>query len=430
MTLYAIHESEAQAAESLLRQLSEVSAGTAGAARWAPAAHEPVLEAGTARLGLRGVLVRQAPTWAVEAGLASSAEGLRAQFERLAGDDRVARVVLEVDSPGGAFSGAVELADALSALAARKPVEARVGGLAASAAYLAISGASSIVAGPSSTVGSIGTYLAALDASEALRRDGLRLVVVRSSPLKGVGVGAISAEQEADLQRVVDAAQEQFTARVARGRGLEGEALARVTTGQTWFGDEAQALGLVDAVRTGGEEIKVNEQVTALKAENEELRSELQSLQAKTQAVASENETLKARAQALELRNADLEAEAKAQAETEAKRRHDECLALIDGSPSRVTEPLKASALLVAESSGWDPVKVRAFVESLPEQSRPVQQGQVPERRLAASDREGAREAVALKASELAQKKGVPFAVALDEVLATDRGLRSQAFGA
>ena len=86
MTLYAIHESEAQAAESLLRQLSEVSAGTAGAARWAPAAHEPVLEAGTARLGLRGVLVRQAPTWAVEAGLASSAEGLRAQFERLAGD--------------------------------------------------------------------------------------------------------------------------------------------------------------------------------------------------------------------------------------------------------------------------------------------------------------------------------------------------------
>jgi signal peptide peptidase SppA len=430
VTLYAIHESEAQAAESLLRQLSEVSAGTAGAARWAPAAHEPALEAGTARLGLRGVLVRQAPTWAVEAGLASSAEGLRAQFERLAGDDRVARVVLEVDSPGGAFSGAVELADALSALAARKPVEARVGGLAASAAYLAISGASSIVAGPSSTVGSIGTYLAALDASEALRRDGLRLVVVRSSPLKGVGVGAISAEQEADLQRVVDAAQEQFTARVARGRGLEGEALARVTTGQTWFGDEAQALGLVDAVRTGGEEIKVNEQVTALKAENEELRSELQSLQAKTQAVASENETLKARAQALELRNADLEAEAKAQAETEAKRRHDECLALIDGSPSRVTEPLKASALLVAESSGWDPGKVRAFVESLPEQSRPVQQGQVPERRLAASDREGAREAVALKASELAQKKGVPFAVALDEVLATDRGLGSQAFGA
>ncbi len=374
--------------------------------------------------------MRQAPTWAVEAGLASSAEGLRAQFERLAGDDRVARVVLEVDSPGGAFSGAVELADALSALAARKPVEARVGGLAASAAYLAISGASSIVAGPSSTVGSIGTYLAALDASEALRRDGLRLVVVRSSPLKGVGVGAISAEQEADLQRVVDAAQEQFTARVARGRGLEGEALARVTTGQTWFGDEAQALGLVDAVRTGGEEIKVNEQVTALKAENEELRSELQSLQAKTQAVASENETLKARAQALELRNADLEAEAKAQAETEAKRRHDECLALIDGSPSRVTEPLKASALLVAESSGWDPVKVRAFVESLPEQSRPVQQGQDPQRRLPASDREGAREAVALKASELAQKKGVPFAVALDEVLATDRGLRSEAFGA
>lgn len=428
--IYAIHESSAQAAEALLRQLADVDAGTAGTARWAPAAHEPTIEAGTARLGLRGVLLRQAPTWAVEAGYASSAEGLQRQLERLASDDRVARVELDVDSPGGAFSGAVELADALSALAARKPVTARVGGLAASAAYLAISGASRIVAGPSSAVGSIGTYLAALDGSEAAAREGYRLVVVRSAPLKGIGVGAITAEQEADLQRVVDAAQEQFTARVAGGRRLGGEALARVTTGQTWFGQEAQTLGMVDVVQTGGEEIEVNEQVTALKAENEGLRAELQSLQVKAQAVAAESETLKARVQALELRNADLEAAAKEQAEAEAKRRHDECVALIEGAPTRVTEPLKASALLVAESSGWDPVKVRGFVESLPEQARPAQQGLVPERKLAASDRDGARGEAAAQAAQIAKDKGVPFAVALDEVLAGNRELRSKALGA
>jgi len=65
-------------------------------------------------------------------------------------------IVLAVDSPGGEVAGANELAQLDRDAAEQKPVVAFVGGLAASAAYWLIAGATEIVASETAILGSIG----------------------------------------------------------------------------------------------------------------------------------------------------------------------------------------------------------------------------------------------------------------------------------
>jgi ClpP class serine protease len=70
-------------------------------------------------------------------------------------DPEVSAIRLDIDSPGGSVSGSFETAKVIAS--ASKPVTARVGGQAASAAYLLASQAKRIEAsGPASMVGSIG----------------------------------------------------------------------------------------------------------------------------------------------------------------------------------------------------------------------------------------------------------------------------------
>jgi protease-4 len=198
---------------------------------------------------LMGVFMRRSGTWFPDV---TDVDEARAAIEAAAADPAARRIVLRVDSPGGTVDGLSELGTAVAKAAAVKPVIAQVEGMAASAAYYAIAGATEIVAGPMDMVGSIGTIAVVTDWSKLAEKFGVRVVAVASGDLKSTGVMGteFTPEQEAYVQGIVDAYAADFRASVGRGRKLSPKAVEAVADGRAFLASEAVKNGLVD--RIGG----------------------------------------------------------------------------------------------------------------------------------------------------------------------------------
>jgi signal peptide peptidase SppA len=183
----------------------------------------------------------------------SSTIALRRDVRTAAADPAVAAILLLVDSPGGTVSGTSDLAAEVSAAAAKKPVYAYVEDLCASAAYWVASCATKIFAnGPTALVGSIGTYAGLYDFSGMAGQQGIKAKLYKTGSLKGAGFPGteITAEQDANYQKLVDETQSHFSAAVQKNRKLSAEQMAKVTTGAAFLAAEAKTLGLIDGIQT------------------------------------------------------------------------------------------------------------------------------------------------------------------------------------
>ena len=223
-----------------------------GPAADAAATGLPLKMAGTtAVVSLIGPMVKDPGPIGRFFGLGSTADVEQA-VRSAAADSTVETILIRVDSPGGSVDGLAELGDAVVEAANTKPVIAQVDGMAASAAYYAIAGATEIRAGRMDLIGSIGTYMVAYDFSAMFKADGVEAVVTTTGPLKAAGVMGteITDAQRAEFQRIVDQFFGDFKAVVAMGRGLNGTQLKAVTTGAVWTTEDAISLGLVDSMAT------------------------------------------------------------------------------------------------------------------------------------------------------------------------------------
>jgi signal peptide peptidase SppA len=180
-------------------------------------------------------------------------EGLTAQVRAAAADPRVARIVFDVDSPGGNVAGASEFARALREAAVKKPVIAVANHLMASAAYWAMSGATEIVASPSAMIGSIGVLSIHDDLTAALEKLGIKRTIISAGRFKAEahGGGPLSAEAQAHLQQLISTAYGRMAADIARGRGVPVQTV-RSGYGEGRLLDSEAALhaGLVNRIAT------------------------------------------------------------------------------------------------------------------------------------------------------------------------------------
>ena len=69
-------------------------------------------------------------------GIITQDRKLDTQVAKLADDDRVKALLVEIDSPGGSVSGGEALHDVIALVAAKKPVVVVMDGIAASAGYM------------------------------------------------------------------------------------------------------------------------------------------------------------------------------------------------------------------------------------------------------------------------------------------------------
>jgi protease-4 len=210
-------------------------------AGWAPLAGE---RAAIAYVVARGTIVRGRG----RRGVAS--DSYRRLLDRLADDDRVAAVVLRIDSPGGEVVASDLLWRAVRQLGREKPVVASLGDTAASGGYYLAAGAHAILAEPATVTGSIGVVGGKLDLSGFYERIGIG----RDGVERGARAGLFSEARgfTPDERKIVregmHSAYERFVAKVAEGRALAPERVRSVAGGRVWSGSAALANGLVDAL--------------------------------------------------------------------------------------------------------------------------------------------------------------------------------------
>jgi len=162
----------------------------------------------------------------------------------------VAAAVVRIDSPGGGTEGSEEIYDELRRLAAKKPVAAVVGGMAASGAYIAALGADRIFVRGNSIVGSIGVLVEFPNVSGLMDKVGVKFESIKSSPLKAApnGFEPTSDEAHAAMAALIADSFDWFKGLVKDRRGLTDEELAKVDDGRVFTGRQGLPLKLVDAI--------------------------------------------------------------------------------------------------------------------------------------------------------------------------------------
>ena len=204
--------------------------------------------------------------------LAGGAAGSDAVIEAIRGaaqDDKVAAIVLRIDSPGGSA-----LASDLiwrEAERTKKPVVASLSDTAASGGYYVAVAADRIVAAPGTLTGSIGVVGGKIAVGNALARHGVHTDVVS----RGKNAGWLSmqtpftaAEREAFMATMQDVYR-LFTTKVAAGRRLDVAKLDALAEGRVFTGRMAHEAGLVDRLGTLDDAIDEAKQLAGLEADEE-----------------------------------------------------------------------------------------------------------------------------------------------------------------
>lgn len=167
-------------------------------------------------------------------------------LKAIAGMPRLESVAMVFDTPGGCSLGLPESAELIQELGRTRRVVAYTDAMCCSAGYWLAAAAQEIGASPSAVVGSIGTYIAALDSSRQWEMEGLELKLFRSGSLKGLGMAGKpwTAAEEEHLQALVDRHGAEFRVWVVSQRG----AIAEEAMQGQWFHAKEAPEGLVDGL--------------------------------------------------------------------------------------------------------------------------------------------------------------------------------------
>lgn len=209
-------------------------------------------EGSVAILPLRGVIANRMNMMSDISG-GTSSEGFGRMFDAAISDESIKAVVMDVDTPGGALSGADELSTKIFNARGIKPIIAHVNATAASAGYWICSAADEIVVTPSGNVGSIGVYGVHEDISAALDKAGVKKTIVSAGKFKTAGnpTQPLDDETRSRMQARVDAGYEMFIKTVARNRKASASAVRDgYGEGDIVTAQQALSEGMIDRIAT------------------------------------------------------------------------------------------------------------------------------------------------------------------------------------
>ena len=179
-------------------------------------------------------------------------EWLMGELRYLTDDPASRALVLYIDSPGGSVYETDEIY--LQLLAYKKegrPVYVSLGATAASGGYYIAAAGDKIVANRNTITGSIGvTYGTMLDVSGFLEQYGIKTNTITSGANKAMGSSfeALTEEQRAIFQSVIDESYEQFIDIVAKSRGYTDAKVREISDGRIYTAKQALAAGLIDTI--------------------------------------------------------------------------------------------------------------------------------------------------------------------------------------
>jgi protease-4 len=164
-------------------------------------------------------------------------------------DDKVAAIVLRIDSPGGSALASETIRREIELTRQEgKPVIVSMSSIAASGGYWISSAADEIWASPTTITGSIGIYGAFVTLENSLDSLGIHSDGVGTTRLADAFDPArpLNSIVSDSMQQIIENNYRRFIQLVAEGRNLEREDVEKVAQGRVWAGKTARELGLVD----------------------------------------------------------------------------------------------------------------------------------------------------------------------------------------
>lgn len=162
---------------------------------------------------------------------------------------KVKAIVMRVNSPGGSALASEVIRREVELAKAEKPFIISMGSYAASGGYWISAEGDRIFADPTTLTGSIGVFGTFPNAKKFLNEKiGLTFDVVKTNENADFGsiTEPLTPYQLAMLQKYVGNTYNDFTALVARTRGLRQSYVDSIGQGRVWTGADALELGLVD----------------------------------------------------------------------------------------------------------------------------------------------------------------------------------------
>ena len=199
--------------------------------------------------GVGGVQRGKSEYSAALSGPTMGADSVSAAFRDAVQDDTVRAILFRVDSPGGSYVASDTIwRETVRAKAAGKPVIVSMGNVAGSGGYFVAAAADKIVAQPGTITGSIGVFGGKLLTAELMEKIGISSDEVHTSTNATMWSSALdyTPQQWRRITAWLDHVYEDFTHKVAQGRGLTQGEVHAVAKGRIWTGEDAKDIGLID----------------------------------------------------------------------------------------------------------------------------------------------------------------------------------------
>jgi len=208
-----------------------------------------------------------------ESGLFSSGENPVSLFceklNKAACDNKVKAVVLRINSPGGTVAASDTMYHMLSEFRKKthKPVVACMLGVAASGGYYLACGCDTIIAGPTTVTGSIGTMMQTVSFAGTMDKIGIKAEAIKSSDLKDLAspLHDLRPEERKVLQEIITHFYNQFLDVVLAGRkGLDRQGLLKLADGRVFTAKNAKEASLIDHIGYPDDAITIAKQLANL----------------------------------------------------------------------------------------------------------------------------------------------------------------------
>ena len=184
-------------------------------------------------------------------------------------DKSIKAIVLRIDSPGGSGLASDIIWRAIETAKAKKPVVVSMSDVAASGGYYIACNANKIVAEPSTITGSIGV----VGGKPVVKGLYDWIGVSNEYVMRGKNAGMFresekfSDTERAKFEEFLKNTYEDFTSKVAKGRGKDQTYIDSIGQGRVWTGNQGRERGLVDEYGGVDKAIELAKQLAKIPAD-------------------------------------------------------------------------------------------------------------------------------------------------------------------
>ena len=179
---------------------------------------------------------------------------------KIANDDKIKAVIVNINSPGGGIVGSEILYEDLKNISKKKPIVALMGSVAASGGYMASVASQYIIARNGTLTGSIGVIMESPEMTQLADKIGVKFNSYKSSPLKGSPSLFEKPTPYVDnvIQSSINDSYDFFVGLVlgSREKKIKKQYLKIAFDGRVFTGRQALEVGLIDEI--GGKSQALN----------------------------------------------------------------------------------------------------------------------------------------------------------------------------